>query len=108
VRNLTVQEVMQLAQVSHVTVYTWRKGTPTKGVLPWVHGSRPRSVEFEPKALKSWAATNGVQLAADPVALAKGKVTLQGAEFVSVDETDTKANPRATQVARKSHRKATH
>jgi hypothetical protein len=90
VKNLTTQQVMQLAQVSHMTVYTWRQGAPTKSTLPSVAGSRPRSVEFDPRVLKAWAFNNGVHLLADPVDVAKGKVILNGPTITVVKETATK------------------
>lgn len=74
--NLNTKQVMALAGVSHMTVYQWRAGTKTKDPLPSYEGERPGSVEFKPGELKSWARKHGVELRADPVAVASGKEKL--------------------------------
>lgn len=73
--TLTTKQVMALAGVSHVTVYMWRQGTPTKEVLPTV-GSQGRAVVFKPTTFRAWAKKHGVPLKCDPVALAEGHVKL--------------------------------
>lgn len=94
--NLTTQQVMHLAEVSHMTVYTWRQGTATKDALPSVPGSRPRSVEFDPHVLKIWASNNGVPLKANPVAVARGKVVLTPPAFTPTKTVATKPDTKAS------------
>jgi len=74
--TLTTKQVMALAGVSHVTVYLWRQGTPTKEALPTVDGSQGRAVVFKPTTFRAWAKKHGVELKCDPVALAEGSVKL--------------------------------
>lgn len=71
---LTTKQVMAGFSTSDMTIYSWRKGTPTKTVLPCVKVGA--SVRFEPAAMKAWAKEHGLKFsleAALAVPAAKGK-----------------------------------
>lgn len=91
-----------------MTVYTWRQGSATKTKLPAVGGEKPRSVEFEPKVLKAWARNNGVALAADPVALATGRVELREASFTLVSGTQSKQDTKPSKSKQIRSQRASH
>lgn len=107
-KNLTTQQVMQLAGVSHMTVYTWRLGTPTKTALPAEAGDKPRSVEFDARKLKAWAFDNGVTLTADPVALATGKLVATPAGFKPASPKASKQDQKASKRKQLNNQKARH
>lgn len=75
--NLNTKQVMALAGVSHMAVYQWRQGSEKRDPLPTVAGETPRSVAFKPRDLKAWAKRCGIELVADPVAVASGEVVLE-------------------------------
>lgn len=97
IANLNLKQVMALAQVSHMAIYHWRQGSDKREPLPTVAGATPRSVEFKPSDLKSWAKKCGVELLHDPVAVAKGEVELK---------LPAKAKPAAKKVATKTTKAA--
>lgn len=74
--TLTTQQVMQIFNVSHVTVYQWRQGTATRKALPCKVGKpTARSVAFDPTKIESWANANEVPMFYDPMKLAsEGKL----------------------------------
>lgn len=74
--HLSTKQVMALAGVSHMTVYSWRKGSATREPLPTVD-TGSISVAFSPAKLKAWAKKHGIELRHDPVAVADGSVKLK-------------------------------
>jgi len=54
--TLTTQQVMNLFNVSRVTVYHWRQGTATRKALPCKTGKPlPHSITFDPAKVEAWA-----------------------------------------------------
>jgi len=95
--TLTTKQVMALAGVSHVTVYLWRQGTPTKDPLPTATPmSNPRNVVFLPRTLRAWAKKHGVELKCDPVALAEGSVKLPNRKTFTKEKKAAKATTKRT------------
>lgn len=75
--TLSIKQVQALARVSHMAVYHWRSGTSTRDPLPTVAGANARAVRVMPRDLKAWAKKYGIELQADPVAVAAGTVKLK-------------------------------
>ena len=64
--TLTMKQVREVFNVTSVTLYHWRNGTPTKEPLPSTTDDKLR-VHFSPSALMKWAKKNKVAIAVDPV-----------------------------------------
>lgn len=69
--RLSIKQLAQAFNVSTMTLYLWRQGTPTKEALPCVvEGPPPRSrVTFKVGPTKAWAKKHGLEFAVDPVTL---------------------------------------
>ncbi|MNK65503.1 hypothetical protein D3C87_848000 [compost metagenome] len=65
--RLTTKDVEDAFGVTPMTVYNWRKGTPTREPLPAeVEGRR---VFYRAARLKAWAKRHGIPLLKDPEAV---------------------------------------
>lgn len=62
-QSLTIKDLMQAFAVSHMTISTMRKGTPTRPEpLPTMKTTSPSIVLFDPAQTKGWAKRNGVAI----------------------------------------------
>lgn len=59
--KLTTRQVCEMLGVTHMTVWQYRRGTPTKSALP--HSMEGRNVYFESKEIAAWAKKNSVAIA---------------------------------------------
>lgn len=63
--HLITREVCEMFGVKPMTIFLWRRGTPTRTPMPF--HSHPKGdrhlVTFKPAEIKKWAKANGVSLA---------------------------------------------
>ena len=60
-KHLTTRHMERAFGVSMMTLYLWRKGTPTIRPLPTV-ASEGREVLYAPRAVERWARDNGMTI----------------------------------------------
>ena len=70
--RLSIKQLAQAFNVSTMTLYLWRQGTPTKDPLPCIvedpTAGKPR-ISFKIAPTKAWARKHGLEFAVDPSAL---------------------------------------
>jgi len=87
-KTLSTKALMQAFAVSHMTINSWRKGSPSKEPLPVV-ATDDRSVLFKPAEVKRWAKAHKIEIF-DADALIPGAVEA------------VKPGPKAKPVVKKS------
>ena len=69
---LTTKDLQAGFSVGHMTIFNWRKGSPTKAPLPSNTDSAGR-VTFKAAEVKSWAKKHGLEFTAPAEAAPEGK-----------------------------------
>jgi len=74
VDTLTTQDLMEIFEVSHVTISSWCAGTQKRKPLPQLAqtgGATKRSKQFSAKAVTKWAKQHDLVLHQDPASVAR-------------------------------------
>jgi hypothetical protein len=107
--SISIKDTMQVFGVSHMALYLWRQGTPTKTALPTVEIEGSREVRFAPPVLKRWAKENDVAILVDPSTFVGGKATKPGPKTTKVAaKKATKAKVKAPAKAARKRTARTH
>lgn len=69
---LTTKDLQAGFSVGHMTIFNWRKGSPTKAALP-AHTDAAGRVTFKPAEVKAWARKHGLEFTAPAEAAPEGK-----------------------------------
>lgn len=57
-QTLTTEDLMRSFGVTHMTVFNWRQGSPTRAPLPFEQNGR--AVSFRPSKVEAWARKHGL------------------------------------------------
>ncbi len=107
--SITIKDTMQVFGVSHMALFLWRRGTPTKTALPTVKIEGSREVRFAPPVLKRWAREHDVPILVNPASFVGGARPKPGPKAKKVAAKKVgKAKPKAVVKAARKRKASTH